>query len=262
MKEITLNKHKVIYYDDIEQLPAVRHQKYNKMILIDAGLGPDIEMFDSHFDKAIAYMNNNNTDLAVKQLDNIRHAVYMVQNEMSPKYMAFAALIKSIDGVDADDLSDDGLKKTFDIIKDTPISDVNNVLDSVKKKIDEQLQMYFPKMFDDSRMKEYYTKLIRRTLMMLDGIINDFTDELQRKIDKIDNLILMMNKPAEFSGPESFEIQFDKDFETMCVIISQHLHIDPKKKTVMEFYTACERVKDDLEQKKKAQKRNDARRRN
>ena len=42
MKKMTLGTHKVVMYDSIEELPIVRFQKYNKMLMLDAGLGSDV----------------------------------------------------------------------------------------------------------------------------------------------------------------------------------------------------------------------------
>ena len=96
MRKIVLAKHKVELYDSIDELPIVRFHKYNKMLLV-------------------RYCRLNQPDKAEKEIGNIRQNIYFIQSEISPKHLAFAALVKSIDGKLVDDLTDDGLQKVLDL---------------------------------------------------------------------------------------------------------------------------------------------------
>lgn len=51
MRTIKLAGKKVEIYDAIEDLPILRFHKYNKMLLIDAGIGSDLSDFDKHIEK-------------------------------------------------------------------------------------------------------------------------------------------------------------------------------------------------------------------
>ena len=86
---------------------------------------------------------------------------------------------------------------------------------------------------------------------MLDAIIKGDESDKREEIDHITTLLLTYTKPKSFSGSDSVEIQYDKQFENMCLILSQNLHVDPKRFTVLEYYNAFEYVK---EQARKAQK--------
>lgn len=55
MRKIVLAKHKVELYDSIDELPIVRFHKYNKMLLIDAGVGSDLSDWDAHMEKVVRY---------------------------------------------------------------------------------------------------------------------------------------------------------------------------------------------------------------
>ena len=48
MKTIIFKDKTIKLYDSIDELPIVNFQKYNKYILIDSGLGSDIESVDEH----------------------------------------------------------------------------------------------------------------------------------------------------------------------------------------------------------------------
>lgn len=243
MKTVKLGKFDVVLYDSIDELPMSRFHKYNKMVLIDSGVGSDLSDIDVHIEKAIRYAKKN-PDLVGAELNNLRQNIFFIQSEISPRFIAFAVLVKSIDGKECNDLSDDGLQKTLAYFSDTPINEITDLIESVKKKIDEELQLYFPKLFEDSTVKEYYDELRNRALLMLDTIIEGETEERNKRIDELTTLLLTYNAPQSFSGVDSMEIQYDKQYENMCLMIAQHLHVDAKKYTVMEYYNAFEYIKE------------------
>lgn len=113
------------------------------------------------------------------------------------------------------------------------------------------MQLYFPRLFDDAAVKEYYDELRRRTMLMLDAIIEGDTEDKRREIDDITTMLITYNRPQAFSGSDSMEIQYDKQFENMCLLIAQHLHVDAKKYTVLEYYNAFEYIKQSLKPKGK-----------
>lgn len=244
MKKITIGNLDVELYDSIEELPMARFHKYNKMLLIDSGIGSDLSDFDAHIEKVRIYCNSDTPELAVPELDNMRQNIYFIQEGLSPKHLAFCVLVKSVNGEPCDDISPEGLQKTLDRFSDISKKDFTAPMEAVKKKIDEELQLYFPKLFDDSLVKEYYSKLIRRTLLTLGDIINGESGDSQKQIDEITAELLTYSKPYIFSGPDNAEIQHDKSFENMCLMISQKLHIDPRNQTVLTFYNSFEYIKE------------------
>lgn len=251
MKTVNIGKFKVEIYDSIDELPMVRFHKYNKMLLIDGGIGSDLTDVDGHIEKAIAYSKSKTPELAAVELDNLRQNLYMIQTGLSPKHLAFSVLIKSIDGIEKSDLSPEGLQRIVETFGEIPHTEITAHSEAVKKKIDEELQLYFPKSFDDASIKEFYDELRKRTMLILKGVLNGKTIESEREIDQITIDLITYNKPHVFTGTANEEIQHDKNFDNMCLLISQHLHIDPKQKTVMEFYNSFEYVKDLLKQKNK-----------
>ena len=243
MKNVQIKGMNVELYDSIEDLPIMRFHKYNKMLLVDAGVGSDLSDFDRHIEKVIRYLNSPTPNMATVELENMRQNIYFIQSEVSPRHLAFAVLVKSINGKPRNDLSDDGLQQTMSLFKDVANSEITAHLEAVKKKIDDELRLYFPRLFDDATLKEYYDKLKQRTIVVLRTIIDGRATEADAK--EIDDIT------AAFPGSESVEIRHDRQFENMCLILSQNLHVDPKKFTVLEYYNAFEYIK---EQAKKANK--------
>lgn len=135
MKNLLINKKIVCVYDSIDEMPIVNFQKYNKYLLIDSGIGSDTDDIDAHIVKIAKFIKANDNKKALQELQNMRQNMYMVNSEISPKYLAFAALIHSIDGKETNDLSDDGLKKILQDLKEVKHSVVIEFLLWLKKKL-------------------------------------------------------------------------------------------------------------------------------
>jgi hypothetical protein len=253
MKSLLINKKIVRVYDSIDEMPIVNFQKYNKYLLIDSGIGSDADDIDAHIVKIAKFIKANNNKKALQELQNMRQNMYMINNEISPKYLAFAALIHSIDGKEVNDLSDDGLKKLLQDLKDIKHSKVIDFLLWLKKKVTSELETYFPGDFVNPKEKEAYDKLKNRTLLVLDSIIND-TDNTEQ-IELIDTMMLNMHSPKSYIGSESVEIKYDKQFESTCLLIAQKTSMDAKKMTVLQFYNAVDNIKQQLEAESKSVKR-------
>lgn len=253
MKSLLINKKIVRVYDSIDEMPIVNFQKYNKYLLIDSGIGSDADDIDAHIVKIAKFIKANNNKKALQELQNMRQNMYMVNNEISPKYLAFAALIHSVDGKEVNDLSDDNLKKLLQDLKDIKHSKVIDFLLWLKKKVTSELETYFPGDFVNPKEKEAYDKLKNRTLLVLDSIIND-TDNTEQ-IELIDTMMLNMHTPKVFIGSESVEVKYDKQFESTCLLIAQKTNMDARKMTVLQFYNAIDNIKAQAEAEAKSLKK-------
>lgn len=253
MKNLTVNKKTVRVYDSIDEMPIINFQKYNKYLLIDSGIGSDVDDIDAHIARIAKFIKSNNAKKALQELQNMRQSMYMVNSEISPKYLAFAALIHSIDGEEVNDLSDDGLKNVLARLKEIKHSKIIDFLVWLKKKVTTELEMYFPGDFVNPKEKDAYDKLKQRTLFVLDSMING-TDNSEQ-IETIDIVMLNMHSPKSYIGSESVEIKYDKQFESTCLLIAQKTNMDAKKMTVLQFYNAVDNIKQQLEAESKSVKR-------
>ena len=248
MVTIQIGKHTVEYFDAIDALPIVRFHRYQKAMLIDAGIGGDIAAFDQRIERTKRFLMAGKNDKAQIELENMRQCVYFVQQGLAPKHLAFAALVYKIDGKVYDDISDDGLRKVVEILSEGTKKEMTEQLDSVKKKIDNELNLYFPALFNQSDIKEYYDLLKRRTVAVLQNIIDGVPIPDQTSaVDKLTTALITSSNPNSFSGAEGLEIQYDRQFENLCLALSSQLNILPKKCSVLEFYNAF----DYLQQKNK-----------
>ena len=251
-----IGKHTVEFYDTIEELPIVRFHKYQKLLLVDAGIGSDIAAFDQRIEKTRRFLMAGKPEQAQQELENMRQCVFLIQSGVNPKHRAFAALVTKIDGQDCTDIGDDALAAITEKLNDVPKSELTAQLEAVKKKIDGELTLYFPALFNDSDVKEYYDILRKRTLEILNGIVAGVDDPAGAEIvDKLTTALITYSNPKMFTGSDGVEIQFERQFENLCLVLSEQLHVEPKKYTVLEFYNAFDFVKERAKQAEKAQKR-------
>lgn len=251
-----IGKHTVEMYDTIEELPIMKFHKYQKLLLIDAGIGADINAFDQRIEKTRRFLMDGKTDKAQQELENLRQSVFLIQSGINPKHRAFAALVAKLDGVECGDISNDGLAKLTETLNDAPESELTAQLDAVKKKIDAELRLYFPALFADSEIKEYYDLLRKRTLAVLENIIvGKMNPDATPEIEKLTTALITYSNPKSFTGSDGVEIQFDRQFENLCLVLSEQLHVKPKDYSVLEFYNAFDFVKERAKQAEKAQKR-------
>lgn len=240
MKVGKVNKHTVEIYDSVDELPIKRFQKYNKYLLIDSGVGSDIQDVLHHIDLAKVYANSNPA-MAITELENMRQSIYLVVDELSPKYMAFATLVHKIDGEEMTDLSDAGLKRVLCILSEAKKGWLDGVLSSVKKKIERELNLYFPGRFEDANQKEYFDYLKEHTKVRLEEIISG--EDKKELRDRIETSMALLSKPKIFWGTKSVEISYDKQFEEMCLVLSHNLQVNPYMMTVLQFYNAFDYLK-------------------
>lgn len=239
MVKAKIGGHTVEYYDAIDALPIVRYHRYQKALLIDAGVGADIVSFDQRTERIRRFLMKGDNENARKEMENLRQCVYLIQTGLSPKHLAFAALVHKIDGKIYEDLSDDGLMEVVKILSDGTQEEVQKAVETAKKKIDTDLTLFFPKLFAESEVKEYFDILKKRTLAilknMMEGVVKPDETEV---VEKITTELITYSNPKVFGGSEGLEVTYDRQFENLCLALSSHLNLRPKKCTVLEFYNA------------------------
>lgn len=85
---------------------------------------------------------------------------------------------------------------------------------------------------------------------MLDSIITEESNE--EKIEEIDAVLDSGYKPKVFQGSDSVEIRYDKQFESMRLLLSQKMNVATGDMTVLQFYNAAENMKKQMEAEAKS----------
>lgn len=246
MRNIQSGRYIIEIFDSIDELSSERFQKFNKYLLIDSGVGSDINDFNSHVTR-IAQLVKKEPDQAIRELENLRLSMYLISEEINPKHLSFVLLINKINGKPLTDVSDDNIKKVHKQLNSLNSKFIDRLVQTVKKKIDEELTAYFPNRFDDVTVKEYFDNLRQKSLLILGEIIRGEKNEAV--IDKIDTYLLELTKPAIFYGKDNAEIKYNKSYEEMCSFLIEKGYKTPKKMTVLEYYSAFDFIQKQLKKK-------------
>lgn len=252
MKTLFVRGNVLKVYDSIDELPIINFQKYNKYLLIDAGLGSDVDDIDRHIVN-LAKLMTSDLKKAQQELLNMRQAIVMINSEVSPRYLAFAALIYSINGQKITDLSDEGLKSILTRLQTVKHSWLLEQLAKLKKKLEFEIETFFPEDKLSPKEKESFDLIKKRTILVLKGLAKPL--DYQAEVAEIDKYLMGLYQPKVFDGTKSVEVQYEKNFESSCLLIAQRTSLNPKQLTVLQFYNALEQIKQQIEAESKAYKR-------
>lgn len=241
MRTIKIGRKTVEFYDAIDELPIRRYHKFNKYMLVDSGIGSDLNDINGHIAKVSRYITKKDEKNALAQLENLRTSLYMIAEETNVRHLSFAILVKSINGKEVTDLSDENIKRIADSFDNEKKGFIDRVIDSIKKKIDMELVVYFPGQFEDAQVKEYHDRIRNRALLVLSEITTNKKET--DKINKIDDFLMGMVNPKSFSGKESVEILHDKQFEEACTFLESETGTRVDDLTAMQFFSKFEYIK-------------------
>ena len=84
MKEHIVNGHTVEYYDAIDDLPIVRHHRFNEFISLKSGIGSTMEDVDKHIMGAVQMVQRGDKDMAITKLMNMRQGIQFAIENVDP----------------------------------------------------------------------------------------------------------------------------------------------------------------------------------
>lgn len=248
-----IGKHTVEMYGAVDELPVVRFHKYQKLLLIDAGIGGDVSALDQRLEKTRRYLMAGKTKDAQQELANLRQCVFLIQSELLPRHRAFAALVKRVDKEEIPDASDASIDRVLELLADVPSGEIDGQLVSVKKKIEGELTLYFPTLFESPETKEYFDLMKRRTAAVLSLLAAGINPNGNGDVEELTTRMATLAPARVFDGPEGEEVKADRNFEDVCLVLSEQLHINPKTCTVFEYYSAYDFVQRRQKEAEKAQ---------
>ena len=138
------NNTEVKFYDSIEEMPHRRYMKFNKEMMRANEVGNSMTDITKRVDRAMGFIKAKESDKAIRELSNARLAYSYSQAELEPKGLALAAMVKSINGVEVNDITTSGLQATLLVLQDMGMSkkELENNADTVKKKLSKSLKSF------------------------------------------------------------------------------------------------------------------------
>ena len=119
-------------YKDINTMPITVFMKFQKYVMIEQGLGSNVQDFSTRLSKMGEYISHNRKDNALEELKNVFNLFYsIVEKEQDVKLYAIATLIKG-----NEKLSDEELKEyvTNNLIQKT-VGEIYETYFELKKKL-------------------------------------------------------------------------------------------------------------------------------
>lgn len=246
--KVKIGGHEVSFYDDISIMPVTRFQKWQKMLLVDGGIGSDVQSFDRHAARIIGYIHRGEAEKAVSEVEALRQGVIMAMKGVDTRKMSTLLLVSEVDGKPWTDDTDDGIARLSEMLSEATAGEIEEARSEAKKKIDAQLREYFPGTFDSALEKENYDTLAEVVATRARYILGEVGEDGLRKSEE---RMLTIQPPPLFSGG-GFEVKSDKEFEDLCLLISQRLNADAKVMSVLSFYQSLEYIKREAKEKQKA----------
>lgn len=135
MKTFRTKKNDVVeIYDEINEMPIKNYLAMQKMALLDGGLGSDLQAIDEHLQKIYAFVEVNDMQSFKAECENLRTNVFFIQNGINPKMYTYAAMVKSINGEENNDLSEHGLNAILKRLEYLSQKEFTEIFEIVKKK--------------------------------------------------------------------------------------------------------------------------------
>jgi len=136
MESIKFGQHEVVLYDDIEEMPIRVFQKFNEYLLQDAEIGNKMSDVDRHFRRLDKYLMEKDFEKALQERKNLHQAVWNSIMMLDHSSLAFAAIIKTVDGVEVQERDIDSSQALLDKLSDWGLTyhAVSEVAEAIKKK--------------------------------------------------------------------------------------------------------------------------------
>lgn len=135
MKSIKIGDKEVEVYGSIKELPFERYRKMELFLLQDVGIGSTLEDIDKRLSNIMMFAEADKIAEVKDEVVNLRLSMFSTLASLDYKCLSFACMIKSIDGIDHEDLSSEGLNEVVKILSSVQVEELEKHWDEVKKKL-------------------------------------------------------------------------------------------------------------------------------
>ena len=247
MKTETIAGKIVEYYDSIEDAPYFRFVQFGSGVLIDSGAGSDIDDIDKKLNKIIAKVKTDQKDEAIAELYNLRQGFQFVITGLSPKMLAFATLVKSIDGVECSDMTENGLNEVVKLLSNESKSVLYSIIARVKEKIFGEVAAFEGK--QNIEVMRFYELLNEDTKAAIADMINGTNTANETKTK-----ILAYGDPVKLFGKQGVGSSNEKAYLDLNLAVSKHFGKDLAQMTTKEALHAIKELKRQAKEAKRNNK--------
>lgn len=251
---VEVKGHIIEVFDDIKELGILRFQNMNKYNMKANEVGDNFQDYDARMLKALTFLESSMIDEAKQELSNQRLTVFNAYNNNIVNGKAFAVMVKSIDGYKYNTYESSDVEKVILHLEKIGLSHINSMeaLNEVKKKIEKQLQVYFPESFSNYLELEQNTLKLKLINSSCDAIIHQGEAEKHEKeAAKLKKQLLETVKPNVWNVniENNIEKTIEVDFKVYAFYVTDHLKLDLKNITVFDFYASVKYKKEKFKKK-------------
>jgi len=140
MRSVKIGKNKIILYDGIEEIPAYNFSRYNFFLMLDSGIGGDIDAIAQRLGNMQRLAKAGEIEKHEIESNNLLQAFAFIIENTTPKHFCFVPWIASINGKQLTDLSDESVKLVLKNLSEggLKVSFVRSFLDEIKKKFQQK----------------------------------------------------------------------------------------------------------------------------
>ena len=117
-----MSENNIILYDCIERTPIERYCKFNNYMAMAAETGENWEDLATRIKRVNGYIASGDKESAMQENANLLMTFNLIKSEFSASAMAYALRTESINGITCDDISENGLIKTIELLSKNGVS--------------------------------------------------------------------------------------------------------------------------------------------
>lgn len=130
----------VMLYDSVKELPILRYQEFEKLLMQDMGIGSSMEDVGSRFSRLYQFIADSDIENVHKEAKNLHNTFYFILSNFNPSYLAFLALIHTINGKEINLKEPEKIQKQIRFLKHGEVSEIVN---EVKKNLTQNYEPCF-----------------------------------------------------------------------------------------------------------------------
>lgn len=137
MHTLTLPGGPVVLYDSPRKIPELQRVEHDYYKLVDSGIGSTIGDVDRHFEPLMLLVGTTDVEAQTNAVNNLRYLFFnLLHKQISPKSLAFASLVKTVNGVEWDDYTQEGLQTLVAGLSDMGLTEevIADLLPELEKK--------------------------------------------------------------------------------------------------------------------------------
>lgn len=126
-----------LFDPDIYKIPEYNWQKFQRCLILDAGIGSTVLEVIGHTDNIMTMASNDRKEDLSNELNNFRLSLYSSIEGISYTSMAFACMVRDIEGEPVSIITDTDINNLSKRIVETGIThgEITDYVDLLKKKL-------------------------------------------------------------------------------------------------------------------------------